>query len=542
MRTRAPLASCALTALLLGACADAAAPLPEDLQCRSDRECDLGLTCSFNHCITPGANDLALKLRITPPPPTQLLPQQIPLLTLGDAPDRLVQLLEPTIVRGTVRPEKDPFAANVEGDIVVRTSGDIPGLDFVFETHSLAGLDVDGFGYSLALLPGRDYVGTFRPTDRTLPRHVFEIPAEALAGGRFDIALPLRTRYLVLTGRVRKSDFTAIAGARIVVLSATGEVAAVTTSEAPRGTWEVLAPPGLTTFSIKTESPADGPVFPEFTTPLMSYVAGAQIDLVVPDLPPGTEPIEAVIRVSERRASADALAPPEIIAAAGRTVTIVGALAGGSLRRTGTTDARGEVRLSALPGAYECLVASPPQARAATWHGFVNFAEWQADAGAEPVAIELSPRVPFLGRVTDAFGRPVTAGTLTLERRLDAREGEALFIAPAPFETRLGDDGYYSTQLDPGTYDLNVAPDPSTGAPHTFETEIVVGEDGLRFDLGLPPPGLLHLTVAGPDGAWIAGAQVELWMDDALGQRRVLAITSTGEDGFVDVLVPHLGP
>lgn len=542
MRTRRPLASWALTALLLGACADAAAPLPEDLQCRSDRECELGLTCSFNHCITPGDNHLALKARITPPPPTQLLPQQIPLLTLGDAPDRLVQLLAPTIVRGTVRPAKDPFAANVEGDIVVRTSGDIPGLDFVFEAHSLAGLDVDGFGFSLALLPGRDYVGTFRPTDRTLPRHVFEIPAEALVGGRFDITLPRRVDYLVLQGRVRKSDYTAIAGARIVVLSATGEVAAVTASEAPRGTWEVLVPPDLTTFTIKTESPSDGPVFPEFTTPLLSYAAGAQIDLVVPDLPPGTEPIEAVIRVSERRASADALAPPEVIAAAGRTVTIVGALAGGSLRRTGTTDARGEVRFSALPGAYECLVASPPQARAATWHGFVNFAEWQADAGAEPVAIELSPRVPFVGRVTDAFGRPVTAGTLTLERRLDAREDEALFIAPAPFETRLGAEGYYATQLDPGTYDLTVAPDPSTGAPRTLETEIVVGEDGLRFDLGLPPPGLLHLTVAGPDGTWIAGAQVELWMDDALGQPRVLAITSTGEDGFVDVLVPHLGP
>lgn len=529
----------------VSACADAGAPRLRDLQCRSDEDCESDLQCSFNHCLTPGANALALKARITPPPTSDLLPQQIPLLTLDDGPDRLVQLLAPAIVRGTAKPAKDPFASNVEGDIEVRTLGDIPGLDYVFEAHSLAGLDVDGFGFSLALLPGRDYVGTFRPTDRTLPRHVFELPAEAVATGRFDVTLPQRVDYPVLKGRVRKSDYTAIGGARIVVLSVTNgvaEVAAVTTSLPPRGEWEVLVPPGLKVFSITTESPTDGPVFPEFTTGLITFVAGAQIDLVVPDLPPGTEPLEAVIRVTERRTAADALAPPELIAAAGRTVTIVGALAGGSLRRTGTTDERGEVRFVALPGAYECLVASPPQARAATWHGFVNLAEWQTDAGSEPVSIELAPRVPFVGRITDAFGRPVEAGTLTLERRIDAKEGQALVIAPAPFETPLAEGGYFSTVLDPGTYDLAVAPEPSTGAPHTFETDVVVGPEGLRFDLGLPPPGLLHLTVAGPDGSWIAGAQVELWMDDALGQPRVLARASTGEDGFVDVLVPHLKP
>ena len=534
--------SLALAAIALAACADAGSAPSQELACRSDGECTPGLGCSFNHCVVPDRNDLALKVRITPPPTSGLLPQQIPLLTLADGPDRLIQLLAPTVVRGIVNPAKNPLASNIEGEIEVRTAGDIPGLDYIFSAHSLAGLDVDGFGYSLALLPGRSYVGSFRPTDKTLPRHVFQLEPPAVAAGRFDITLPARADYLVLSGRVMKADYTAIGGARIVVLSTTNEVAAVTASEPLRGFWEVLVPPGLTAFSIKTESPAEGPVFPEFTVGPIGYEQDAQIDLVIPDLPPGTEPIDALIRVTERRTTGDALAAPELIPASGRTVTIVGALAGGTLRRTGTTNEQGEVRFAALPGAYECLVASPPQARAATWHGFVNLARWSEAEDSEPVAIELLPRVPFIGQVTDAAGLPVVAGTLTLERRLDAEPDQALVIAPAPFEAQLGPEGYFSTLLDPGTYDLTVAPDPLTGAPNTFETDIVVGADGLRFDLGLPPPGLLHLTVAGPDGTWIAGAQVELWRDDELGQPRLLALTSTGEDGFVDVLVPHVSP
>jgi len=524
------------------ACADAGSALPDQLTCSTSKDCEPGLGCSFNHCVVPETNRLTLAARIIPPPTSGLLQQQIPSLSLADGPDRLVQLLAPTTVRGTIKPAGNGLVTNLEGELEVRTDGDIPGLDFVFSAHSLQGLDTDGYGYTLTLLPGRSYTGSFRPTDRTLPRHIFRLEPKDFASGNFDITLPAQSDYLKLGGRVRKSDYTPIAGARIVVQSPppNKEVAAVTTSAGDRGLWEVLVPPGLTSFVIKTESPSDGAVFPEFSTDVLTYVAGAQIDLVVPDLPPGTEPISAVIRVTERKTAPDALAPA-IVPAVGRTVTIVGVLAGGTLRRSGTTNELGEVTFETLPGAYECLVASPPQATGASWHGFVNLASWSEGLTADVVAIEVVPRVPFVGQVTDAFGLPVEAGSLTLERRLDSQDGDALFIAPAPFEAQLGADGVFMTAIDPGTYDVLVAPDPSTGAPHTFETDVVVGAEGLRFDLGLPPPGLLHLTVAGPDGDWIAGAQVELWINDELGSPRLLSVGSTTSDGFVDMIVPHLG-
>ncbi len=530
----------ALATFALVACADGGSALPDQLTCSISTQCEPGLACSFNHCVVPEANRLRLAARIIPPPTSGLLPQQIPALTLEDGPDRLVQLLAPTTVRGTIKPANPGLVTNLEGELEVRTDGDIPGLDFVFAAHSLEGLDVEGFGYTLTLLSGRSYTGSFRPTDRTLPRHLFRLEPSDIATGRFDLTLPARSDYLELSGRVMKVDYTPIFGARIVVLSANKEVAAVTTSDLVRGSWEALVPPGLTSYVIKTESPTDGPVFPEFSTEVLTHVAGASIDLIVPDLAPGTEPVRAVIRVTERKVAVGALAPA-VVPAIGRTVTIVGVLAGGTLRRSGTTDEHGEVTFEALPGAYECLVASPPQAAAATWHGYVNLASWGEGSTAEVVSIELVPRVPFVGLVTDAFGVPVEAGKLTLERRIDGETDDALYVAPAPFEAALGVDGMFMTAVDPGSYDVLVAPDASTGAPHTFETELVVGPEGLRFDLGLPPPGLLHLTVAGPDGAWITGAQVELWINDELGSPRLLAVGSTSDDGFVDIIVPHLG-
>lgn len=539
MNGRLPLLASLAVVVSFGAC-DGGSALPPGLVCETTSQCSEGLECSFNHCVVPDSNGLTLHARIIPPPTSGLLEQQIETLTLDDGPDRLVKLITPKIIRGAVRPKGNVLVSNVEGDLTVRTTGDIPGLDFTFSTHSLEGLDTDGFGYTLALLPGRDYTATFRPSDPTMPRHVFKIGRDELEGDRYDVELP--DAYLTLEGRVRTSDYTPVTGARIVVRAGGHEVAASAVSDDPRGRFEVLLPPTLTSYSLTVESPDDGPTFPEFTTELMTWTPNAkraEVDLVVPELPAGTEPIEARLRIVERKAAIDSLAPV-VVPAAGRRVTIVGVLAGGTLTRSGTTDEQGEVVFHALPGAYECLVASPPQASAATWHDIVNLASWANPGAADVVEIELVPRAPFVGRITDSFGLPVEAGTITLERRRDAQVGDALVIAPQPFEAAIGDDGVYMTAVDPGTYDVLVAPDPSTGAPHTFETEVVVGAEGLRFDLGLPPPGLLHLTVAGPDGSWIAGAQVELWIDDALGEPRLLSVDSTGEQGFVDVLVPHL--
>lgn len=525
-------------------CADGAM-LPDPRSCTDNTGCGEGLSCSFNHCVMAGPNPLELKVQVTPPPPTGLLPQQLPSLSLTSGPDLLVKLIGPATLKGGVRFTGDTFNLNVPGTITLRTEGDIAGLDYSFATDSLSGVDRDGYGYTIALLPGRRYVGTFRPEDPTLPRHTFGLSPEEVASGRFDILLPSRATYRKFIGRVIRSDYLPIAGARAVVLTPAKEVIGVATSEDPLGLFEVLVPPSVGEILVKVESTPTSPVFPEFIAGPFTLDASLDtpeaLNLVVPDLPAGTEPVTAVLRVLEQKVDAQFVAAG-VEPAVGRTVTIVGIFDGGALRRTGVTDQNGEVSFSLLPGAYECLVSSPPHIAAVTWHGRINLGENDPSQKTTRVTeLTLSARPPLIGQVLDAFGEPVEAGRLTFERRVDWREGMSLVAAPAPFEVELGQDGLYATRVDPGVYDVTIAPDVSTGAPHHFETEVWVTEEGLRLDLELPPPGLLHLTVATPDGTWLPGVRVELWADDDMGQPRLFALGTTGARGFVDMLVPHTG-
>lgn len=526
--------------LALQACADGAA-LPQPAGCQVAESCGEGMVCAFNHCILDAENPLELKVRVTPPPPSGLLPQQVPALSLADGPDLLVRLIGPSILRGGVRFAGDAFSINVPGTLELRTDGDIAGLDFSFTAPSLSGVDKDGFGYALAVLPGRRYAGSFRPEDPALPRHLFMVTPEEVATGRFDVVLPARGDYQKVTGRVMRGDYVPIPNARIVVLSTARDVIGVATSEDVRGLFEVLVPPGVTEVLVKVESTPNSPVFPEFVAGPWAVSTSESLDLIVPALPASTEPVTAVLRVLEQKVD-DSFVATSTEPAVGRAVTIVGVFDGGALRRTGTTNERGEVTFTLLPGAYECLVSSPPHAAAATWHGHVNLGVQDGYAKVATLTeITLAARPPLIGRVVDVFGRPVESGRLVFERRVEWREGMSLVAAPAPFETELGADGLYALRVDPGRYDVTVSPALETGAPNSFETDLLVTAEGLRFDLELPPPDLLHLTVARPEGTWLPGVRVELWANDEVGQPRLFALGTTGERGYVDLLVPHEG-
>ena len=147
----------------------------DDIACVRNTECPASLTCSFNHCIAAGTNALTVQMRVTPPVSSGLLVQNAPNVRLADGPDLVVKLLEPASVRGVVRIDKDALTVNVPGDLEVRSSGDIVGLDYRFVGKSLQGVDSDGFGFKLVVLPGRRYQGVFRPSDPALARANFTI-------------------------------------------------------------------------------------------------------------------------------------------------------------------------------------------------------------------------------------------------------------------------------------------------------------------------------------------------------------------------------
>jgi len=507
--------------------------------CVTDRDCDAGRVCDFSHCVAPGVNALTVHARLIPPANSGLVSQQVPELCFADGPDRLIHLLEPATLRGVVRPRGDSFTPNVPGELELRTPGDIPGLDYRFATVVHSGVDDQGDGFALRVLPGRHYRGSFRPDDRDIPSFAFEVLPEQVETGRLEVQLPAATDYVQLGGRLRAVDYTPVGGARIVALLADDSVAGVATTEGQRGQFAMTLPPGLTSARLRISAPTDGIVFPDFVTDPLA--PSTDLDITIPELPAGIAPFDARVAVVAPDEEGDLTPMP------GVTVTIVGDLGSGSLRRTGTTSADGVVSFLALPGAYECLVTTAPDSPFASWHGYVNLAGSPTELLApDPARIELRRRAPLVGTILDDRGEPVIGGEVHASRRVERGTGHVLAIAPPPFRTQISSDGRYQMLVDPGSYDVRVIPSKMSGAPPVVLGGVVVGAGGLDLPFYLPSPGLAHITVARPDGTYMPGVSVELYLPaaerraDEVEPPALLVRGTTGEQGFVDLLVPAL--
>jgi hypothetical protein len=270
---------------------DEAGLFGSSLQCRADRDCDDGLTCSFNHCVVPEPNGLVVGARLTPRSDTGLVAQQVPRMELSGGPDIAVTLVTPVRLRGTVRPTDDPFVLNIPGEVELRAPGEIAGLEVRYSARSLDGLDATGDGFAMDVLPGRTYRGAFRPTDEAWPRVFFTVTPESVASGRLDIEVPSAADTRVLAGRVRFADYTPVKGARVVILSADGDVLGSDTTDDERGRFSIVADATFETIDVRVEPPRDSSLFPEFRVAGLS--ARDDLDLVAPHPPPRTTPIEA---------------------------------------------------------------------------------------------------------------------------------------------------------------------------------------------------------------------------------------------------------
>ncbi len=524
----------ALLALPLGC--DEAGLMSSSLQCRVDRQCDPGLVCSFNHCILPGRNTLSLGARISPRSDTGLVPQQVPRIELSGGPDIAVTLVTPVRLRGTARPAENPFVLNVPGEVELRADGDIDGLELRYLARSLDGVDAGGDGFTLDVLPGRSYRGAFRPTDESWPRVFFSVSAAEVASGRLDIALPGAEGTRTVAGRVRFADYTPVKGARVVVLSASGDVLGSDTTDDERGRFAVVADARFESIDVRVEPPRDSSLFPEFRSSGLS--SGDDLDLVAPLPPPGTTAFEAKLKVVTLAPGADEAGP--FVALPGVPVTIVGVLSGGTIRLSTTTDSDGVARFLTFPGAYECLVSIPTELAAASWHGYISLTPPMGASVEETPMLRLGARPRARISITDHAGRPLEAGDVELERIPVRGDDDQLVIAPEPFFVAVDTNGTAEVAVDPGTYRVRVAPPAGSGAPMVRFDDVVVSREAASLDLTLPPPGLLHLTVSSPDGSWLPDVAVELFTPDPSGTPRLLGRGMTNANGFLDAVVPHV--
>jgi len=503
--------------------------------CAENAHCASGLACHQGFCVEGSENFIALRARVTPPPATGLLQQQIPSLPLGSGPNVTITLVEPAVLRGVVRHAGDGLAVNVPGELEARTSGDLPGMDYRFTTTSIDGLDDQDQGFELRLLPGRPYELVFRPEAKTLPPHCFALEAAQAVDGDFNIELPAKTDYVALEGFVRWSTYQAIGDARVTAMLEDGLGVPTVVTDAVAGKFTLRLPPDTMQVQLVVEAPVDGPVFPNFTTDWLAPSSDMAVD--IPPLPPGLESFTTEIHVLAP-GDAEGLSP-----AAGLNVTLLGSLAGGNLRRSVTTDMDGVARAEVLPGAYELLISVPPGQDYAGWSGATNLlAPDPANESSLPtLVVELAPRPYVVGTLVDANGSPVTSGKVVATRRATASSG-GLTFAPQPFTCPLDANGRFVLRVDTGRYDLRLTPDQETGAPAVLVRDVEVAQD-IELELEAPSPGVARLTVLDPQGAPLPDTTVELYLPSTLvetgGPQQSLLVKGTSdEDGSLDLLVP----
>lgn len=519
-----------IATLLVSAC-ESTEMLLIDGSCNSDSQCADGLICHESYCVEGAQNAIALRARVLPPPTTGLLQQQIPHLPLSDGTNITITLVDPVTLRGVVRHAGDGLGVNVSGELEARTPGDLPGMDYRFTAKSIEGLDEMNQGFELKLLPGRPYEITFRPESKALPPHFFTLEADDAVASDYNVMLPAKGDYVALEGFVRWSTYQAIGDARVTAMLEDGLGVPTVTTDEVAGKFSLRLPPDTKLVQLVVEAPEDGPVFPSFTTEWLAPSTDLAID--IPPLPQGLNPFETNLQIM---APGDEGIPEP---AAGLTVLLRGDLAGGSLRRSVTTDADGMARIEVLPGAYEVVISVPPGQPYAGWAGAMNL--MPPEDGASVEWIELAPRPYIMGTVRDAAGALVTDGKVVAARRKTATSG-GLSFAPQPFTCGIDVNGRFVLRVDTGLYDIRVTPAANTGAPARLLTALEVYGD-VDLEVETPSPGVARLTVRGPEGEPLPNTTVELYLPAPTDSSQefpqsLLAKGTSDPNGLLDLLVP----
>lgn len=342
--------------------------------------------------------------------------------------------------------------------------------------------------------------------------------------------MPASDSYKLLRGRLRKADYSPVPYAKVTAITASKDSLGSTLTEEPRGQFRLPLPASVSEIWFRVESTDDSELFPEFTAGPFPVKAedGDLVDLEIKTIPTGSEAILGKLQIFQPSDKSD---KPK--AASNLTVNLVGIFEGGILRRNGSSDTQGFFYFQAIPGAYECLISTPSRGQLANWHGYIEVNE---NHGAE---VTLQTRPILSGYILDAFGKPMRSGTLTFERRIQWREDMSLTIAPSPTEVRWDESGHYEVSLDPGTYDVNIKPDPESDAPVDFFYRLVMGERNQQQHFQVGKPSLLELIILTPTGQRLPNTQVELWTLPPSGAPRLFASAVTNERGQANFVIPH---
>lgn len=519
--------------LCLSACLEGIGAEPDEKGCKSSSNCPGDLSCVMNYCVSSNPNTLLFQAQIKPAPTSGFVTQQLSQFQVPSGHSLQISLLESLAVKGVVRNSGALLSSNLPGTLEFRTPGTLSGLELTQTAASRDGVDEQGYGYTVNLLPGRAYTVSFRPNNALLPRHSASFSAAELADGEANLELPAYADYIKVSGRALLPDFQPLGNARIIALTEARETIFITTAESIRGMYEVSLPPSARSIYFKVESTEQSIAFADFLAgPFTISGENPQIDLFAP---------KTSLEVFEQRIclrdSKDQPVP-------GRTISVASTSQDASYRRTGQSDAKGCVQFDLLANVYEVLVSSPPQSPLATYY---NPSTSFTAEGETELTIHLSERAPLYLSIANAQGAGVSQAQVYLERHSTWREGQRLLEPTFSAELPLI-QGRLNTAVDPGRYDIRVAPSLHTHAPVYIWKDVLI-TDTSELSLSLPEASFVRMTIQTPQKQPLASSTVEVYVQipgtqtcENCIKRALIGIGTTDDLGQVDFLLPTQWP
>lgn len=566
----------ALGLLALGACELPGATQLGAPQCLSDNDCPDGLRCAsdLGFCYDPTPILKPLAVQLIPPAGKSLVTDQRASVVLWGDNTFSAAMSSALVVKGLIHDTSNKLPHSIAAQVSAATPGDVTGTTLRSDAASGPGLLEGGHGFTLAVIPDRQYLITVSPTDARRPP--VQLSRKFSTGdATLDLALPGLHEYPVVCGFLtdgKDSDKDGLPDPLYGVRVQAIEVRAAGSEDSmPLRTSSVAVTSPMTQDDADRRCAA-GELelrFPQEPANYVLQLEPASPDPEQPDLVPALIPkltVDPALWTIQIAGTAGEMAPnlqtilvappkPAIVkltirgkVAGGATVPIAGAavMLKGIVDQDGVFTAHGETGDDGLwtgqilPGSYTVTITPPPDAEYAT-----TVKEMDIEASGAEATIACSARARVSGRVTGYDGRDLSECTLR------AVQIGAPAIGAEPVTALTDGEGRYELWLDPGSWGLVAIPIGDSGYPRLVDRALSGLNPGVKVthDFLIPAPRLVKGSITSSTGQPVTGVTVEFYdlqvepgagsdaPSPGLDQLRLLGYGVTDENGAYRALL-----
>jgi hypothetical protein len=491
-----------------------------------------GAGCGGDEATASAPAPLRYAIELVPGKDSPLVRQQLPSLPIDADGGLALMLGAPATISGRVVATAGTDAS-MSAHLSAEPIGDptIPGRPLVFETAAAAGVAPNQDAFQLAVVPG-PYDLHVTPDLPDMPP--FVVREQLLADRVIEIAAPARNDLVKVSGRVLDGIGVGVASMQVRVVGSGGETVSTTATTDGDGAFYVFMPKVVGTYTVRAQPTAEWPLPAAEQRLTVDAQSGPEVVAFV-RLPRFNAVQSYDFQVVARSASGSVRAVMGArLAFAAVLIDPDGVVA--TFSATALTDASGSASAVLVPGArYSATVRTPPDS---------EFAGLVIDGLLlDQRRFELGPRSAVTGTIYGADSQPVANAALqVLAIGADANgSGPAVPVTTSAASYVSDAHGRYRVLVDPGSYDLEVAPPEGSPYPRWASEQVTLGAGAeVTVDVRLPPARRVSGRVTGPGGTGLADVDVRVFVLSQTGSARLRGEARSDKTGGFTLVLPSL--